>query len=381
MEIDSNMARVSLVLVNVRGTLTDVRPIDAARRSLEAAGHGVEVLVASGPGVSEPAQGVGRWLPCLDRGRVAAAVHGLLQASGDYVLVVDPSQGYPPEDLVRVLTALVEGRAVLAVGCRWSDGPGVARVGRLRSRIGDGLRRVFGSSDPFSGLIGLNRDALNAASPGFRAVGSQFALELLGRVQGTRIDVPARPAGALMRAWPGFDDLRHLKRLADDRYGNISRLLQFCVVGASGMVIDLSAYALFQWVFARTWLAGKVAPIVGSVDLAVSAVLAIALALTWNFSLNRRLTFNDARSGSIVRQYITYALSNALAISVNLTLRLWLPEVVPYFDRHKLVAAVVGIVLATGLSFSMSRWLVFQRQPRPVLGGPEPVLSESTLAP
>jgi dolichol-phosphate mannosyltransferase len=33
---------------------------------------------------------------------------------------------------------------------------------------------------------------------------------------------------------------------------------------------------------------------------------------------------------------------------------------VPFFAQHKLAAAVVGIVAATGISFSMARWLVFR---------------------
>ena len=42
---------------------------------------------------------------------------------------------------------------------------------------------------------------------------------------------------------------------------------------------------------------------------------------------------------------------------------LGLPRKVPFFNAHKLVAAVVGIVVATGISFSMSRWVVFRRKP------------------
>ncbi|MFO0951765.1 MAG: GtrA family protein [Isosphaeraceae bacterium] len=158
----------------------------------------------------------------------------------------------------------------------------------------------------------------------------------------------------------GLDDLRHAKRLADDRYGNLSRLLQFCAVGASGMVIDLSCYALFQLVFSRTGLAARPTPLVGgTLDLAVSGALAIVLALTWNFSLNRRLTFNYARHGVLIRQFVAYAMSNALGIALSFTLRLTLPAHVEFFHQHKLAAALVGIVTATGISFTLARWVVF----------------------
>jgi dolichol-phosphate mannosyltransferase len=97
--------------------------------------------------------------------------------------------------------------------------------------------------------------------------------------------------------------------------------------------------------------------------LATAGLLSILVALVWNFALNRRLTFNDARRGSILRQFVTYALGNALGIAVSLSLRLYLPLHMGFFARHRLAAAVVGIVVATGISFSMSRWVVFIRRP------------------
>jgi hypothetical protein len=42
-----------------------------------------------------------------------------------------------------------------------------------------------------------------------------------------------------------------------------------------------------------------------------------------------------------------------------------LPAHILFFERHRLAAAVVGIVAATGVSFTMSRWLVFSRRPEP----------------
>jgi dolichol-phosphate mannosyltransferase len=363
------MARVSLVLVLDRGAPPTDEQMRLGREALEGAGHQVEVLIASGRGVELPlawADGhPARHLPAADRGRVAAAVHGLRHAEGDWLIVADPRGGYTAEDYLRLVDVLERERPALAVGSQRADGDGVAAPPRAVARLGSFLGRAFGTSDPFSSLVGLSREALTTAAPGFRAIGSHFAPELLARVQGRRVDVPVRPADPRRRVWADFDDVRHLKRLADDRFGNASRLLQFCLVGASGMVIDLSAYAFFQWAFRRSALGGRAAPVVGSLDLAAAAVLAVGLALVWNFSLNRRLTFNDARGGSVVRQFLAYALSNALAVSFNLTLRLGLPRFLGFFDRHRLVAAVVGVVLATGLSFSMSRWLVFRRRVPP----------------
>jgi putative flippase GtrA len=194
-------------------------------------------------------------------------------------------------------------------------------------------------------------------------VGTKFAVELLLRTEGRCVEIPSRAGLFSAGLRLEFDDLRQLKRLADHRYGNFSRLFQFCVVGASGMVVDLTCYAAFQELFVRTWLAERTAPLVGQpLSLTAAAVLAVAIALAWNFSLNRRLTFSYARHGSLLHQFLSYVLSNLLGISLSLALRLTLPRYFTFFDNHKLAAAVVGIVTATGVSFSMSRWLVFRHR-------------------
>jgi dolichol-phosphate mannosyltransferase len=269
--------------------------------------------------------------------------------------------------VVRVADTLTQdpARATVAVACGWGfDGarqaPGV---------LGGVLQRLTGSADPFSGLVGVTRAALQRRTHPFDAAGSWFALELLAKVPGGRREVAAaRPARGPMADGASLGDLRHFKKLADHRYGNLSRLVQFCLVGASGMVVDLSCYALFQWLLRGTALAGRALPGLGPLDLAASAFLAVGLALTWNFSLNRRLTFSYARHGSLVSQFLAYVAGNLAAISVNLLIRLRLPQYVGFFDDHKLAAAVIGIVLATGISFSMSRWVVFRKQ----RNGPDP---------
>ena len=132
---------------------------------------------------------------------------------------------------------------------------------------------MLGTTDPFTGLVGLTRAAAVEADDSFAPVGSRFALELLARVAGRRIDVPVGPVAAGPRTSPLMGDIRQAKRLADDQFGNASRLLQFCFVGASGMVVDLTCYALLQLVFSPTSLASRQAPLVGGpLSLAVAAV-------------------------------------------------------------------------------------------------------------
>jgi dolichol-phosphate mannosyltransferase len=241
---------------------------------------------------------------------------------------------------------------------------------------------VLGSSDVFSGLFVLRRSLWDRGGRALAASGSSLVLELLLRRPSRCVDVPVAVGPEFRRQRIQPQDLRPLKHVLDGRYGSLSRLIQFCFVGASGMVVDLSLYALFQLILSFTPLASASSPRFGfSWNLAIAGALSISIALLWNFTLNRRLTFNDARGGSWGRQFVTYALSNALAVALSFTVRLYLPTRVGFFARHRLAAAVVGIVGATGLSFSMSRWIVFARRPELARAAHQPhVAADSVLA-
>lgn len=286
---------------------------------------------------------------------------GLGASTGDHLVVLDVARHYSAESLKRVLAPVRTGECDLAVAVPHRDQ-------RPRPRVGFGAvsRLLLGTSDVFSGLFALERSVWERTGGHAAANRLSPVLDSLVRRPARCIDVPVSVDDHFRSRRFGLADLRPLKHLLDSRFGNYSRLGQFCMVGTSGMVVDLSCYALFQWLLSFTGLAGRRFELFGcSWHLAIAAALAIAVALVWNFALNRRLTFNDARKGSILRQFVTYALSNALAIALSFSVRLFLPARVEFFDRHRLAAAVVGIVAATGISFSMARWFVFVRRPTP----------------
>jgi dolichol-phosphate mannosyltransferase len=370
------MGRVCLILPHASAAVLSDGFVARCRSGLEGAGHSVQVFAVAdpeGPRDAEPSDGAWSWLEAPRRGLSAAAVAGLKRAEeqADYLIVLDANQGYDPEDLALLVEPLAQGTADLVVARRLDrpiGAPGLSARGRrlLAAAAGMLARPLLGASDLSAGLLAISAQAAREVAHGFDPVGSWFTADLLVRSKARRVEVPVRVEAPPPPVPLHLDDLRQLKRLADDRFGNASRLIQFCAVGASGMAVDLTFYAAFQLILSRTWLAGLTAPVIGGpLDLAVAGALAIAVALTWNFMLNRRLTFNYARHGSLVRQYLTYALSNALGIALSFSVRLYLPAHVGFFHRHKLAAAVVGIVAATGISFSMSRWLVFRRRSTP----------------
>ena len=350
------MAHVSLIVLNASGPPADDPQIEGWREALETAGHDVSLI-----------------FPAFGTGLTAKAIEGLRESTGDISVVIDAARQYAAADLPRLVEPLVDARSEVVV----ADG----RLAGWRALAATALRPISGSADPFSGLIAITSEAFERAEADFKPVGRRFAFEILARANRNRTDVVVEAPRSVRFPVLGLDDLRHIKRISDDKLGNVSRLLQFCTVGASGMVVDLSFYALFQWLFGKTGMAGMTTPFGAPLDLAVAGALSVGIALTWNFTLNRYLTFSYAKRGSIVRQFITYALSNALGIALSFTLRLALPLRVAFFAKHKLAAAVVGIVAATGISFSMARWLVFRPRQNPFPAqGPGVVLPKAESA-
>ena len=299
-------------------------------------------------------------------GRVGALRAGIDAASGELLVVLDSARSYAPSALGEVTDRLRHGETDLAIavprrqsGRAWWRALGRRCLGLLSDA---GL----GTSDVFSGLMAVRRSRLSDAPTVHHPRGSRLVLDLLAWPCRVHHDVPVEvlPDDRLPIGRLGIDDVRQLKRVLDHRFGTFSRLIQFCMVGASGMVVDLTGYALFQAIFASFWpepMSHSASRL--SWQLTAARAIAILIALVWNFTLNRRFTFNDSRSGSIPRQFLTYTLGNALGIAVSMTLSLWLPLRLSFFANHRLAAAVVGIVAATGISFSMSRWVVFIRHP------------------
>jgi dolichol-phosphate mannosyltransferase len=369
------MESISLIIPISQADVPTDAEIAAYRRTLqdEARVPSVEVVLAGDlpvdPNAPEPSDSI--LIPMSGAGRLAALRKGIGAASSDLLVVLDPRRSYAPRAIVEVIAGLQASDADFAIAVPRRDQQRSWWQALARRCLGSIGRLTMGTSDMFSGLIAIRPERLRAATNSHNDRGSRLVLDLLAWPGTTHCDVPVetRPADRLHVGPLRFDDIRQLKRLLDHRFGTFSRLVQFCVVGASGMVVDLTLYALLQLLFARFWSLPAGPSAAGfSWPLATAGALAIFTAMVWNFTLNRRLTFNDSRGGSIPRQFLTYALGNALGIAVSLSLRLFLPQSFGFFARHRLAAAVVGIVVATGISFSMSRWVVFIRKPAGAVG-------------
>lgn len=291
-----------------------------------------------------------------ERGLSSAVVRGFDEARGPRLVCMDADLSHPPEALPALLAVLAEPGVEFVIGSRYVPGGGTdERWGFFRwlnSRVATWLARPFtAAKDPMAGYFALPRRVYTAARPDLNPIGYKIGLELLvkGRCRTVR-EVPIHFADrrfgeSKLSLQEQVRYLKHLKRLADYKYGAPARFLQFCAVGATGMVIDLSALTI---------LLGLRLP------FGVARALAIWIAMTWNFALNRNFTFRDARSLSALRQYPHFVAACLLGVVVNwstsMALRQW-----PPFAARVYVPAVAGILAGTLVNFLGSLWWVFRR--------------------
>ncbi len=127
------------------------------------------------------------------------------------------------------------------------------------------------------------------------------------------------------------------------RGANWRQLLQFCVVGATGYVVNLAVFAILVHVT--------------DLHYAVAAVGSFLVAVTNNYLLNRLWTFRDER-GSMVWQGARFLVVSVAALGANLVVLTALVS----SGVSEVVAQAIAIVLVTPVNFVGNKLWSFRRQ-------------------
>ena len=287
-----------------------------------------------------------------NRGLSQAVLDGLRSARGDVLICMDADLSHPPETLPVMLLKLSEG-ADFVLGSRYVQGGTTADdwgfLRWLNSRVATLLARPLTPvRDPMSGFFAVAKSTFEHGHD-FNPTGYKIALELIvkcgcERVVEVPINFQNRQFGESKLTFAQqLLYLQHLRRLYIFKYGIWTQLMQFLLVGAMGTLVNLAALTLL---------------LMAGTDIRVAVALAIFIAMTFNFVLNRRFSFSFARHRSWLRQYIHFVAASSAAAVVNYCLTLvvlnYLPGLAPQ------AAALIGIVVGTGINFVASRYLVFR---------------------
>lgn len=123
---------------------------------------------------------------------------------------------------------------------------------------------------------------------------------------------------------------------------NWYELLKFCLVGASGYVINLAVYVAL--------LKGA------GLHYLPAAVCSFVVAVMNNYFWNRHWTFREKR-GNIYYQGVRFLLVSLLALALNLVMLRGLVAL----DVGKVAAQAIAIILVTPFSFGVNKLWSFRR--------------------
>ena len=175
-----------------------------------------------------------------ERGLSTAVIRGFQGAKGNFLVCMDADLSHPPEAIPQLLDCFDDEEVDFVLGSRYISGGstdgdwGLFRW--LNSKVATLLAKPFVRvKDPMSGFFALRRSVFYNAID-LNPIGYKIGLELMVKCGCRKIrEIPIhfinrRLGQSKMDLSQQINYLRHLKRLADYKYGELSRFLQFCFV-------------------------------------------------------------------------------------------------------------------------------------------------------
>jgi dolichol-phosphate mannosyltransferase len=291
-----------------------------------------------------------------ERGLSSAVIRGFKEAKGDILVCMDADMSHPPEAIPSLLEQFAVSQADCVIGSRYVRGGKVDENWGLfrwfNSKIAKLMARPFTMiKDPMSGFFAIPKTVFEKATQ-LSPIGYKIGLEIIVKCRCKRIvEVPIhfsnRQFGqSKLNLKEQINYIRHLKRLADFKYGEFSRLLLFCFVGLTGMLIDLTILGIF---------------INMGLSFMAARAMAIWAAMTCNFWFNRRLTLSHSHKTSFLLQYARFTASCIVGAMLSWSISVGLVKMVTGFSKHVFGAAIVGIIVGAASNILFSKFRLLRR--------------------
>ncbi|HEX3032357.1 MAG TPA: glycosyltransferase family 2 protein [Bacillota bacterium] len=284
------------------------------------------------------------------RGLATAVTLGFQEARGNLITVMDGDLQHPPELLPELWNKLEEGYD-LVVPSRFIPGGSAGGLSWGRTIISKGarllasltLRRTRNTTDPMSGFFMFRKNVISGRD--LNPLGWKILLEILVKGNYELIgEVPYQfqprlAAQSKMSLHEQCMYLWHLSRLVASSPED-SRFWRFCLVGLSGVVVNLLTYIGLIEYF--------------QLQVVLSGILAALVAMFSNFLLNDTFTWGEIKTQPVVYRLVRFYIYCSVGISIN-AFTLWL--LFHRFGFNYLLANILGICLATVWNFSSNnRW-------------------------
>jgi dolichol-phosphate mannosyltransferase len=248
--------------------------------------------------------------------------------------------------------------ADMVIASRYVDGgscPGWSLSRRLVSRGAIFLAHLLlpatrQVNDPVSGFFIFSKEV--AAGAELKPLGYKILLEILTEGHFKRIaEVPyifgTRNRGkSKLSASQQVAYLRHILSLMK-RSGELLRFLKFCLVGLSGVGVNMSLL----------WLLTEFA----GLFYILSAAIGIETSITNNFILNNYFTFADRRQSGVkifLKRLLKFNMVSLTPIAINLVILWFLTEDLGVFYLY---SNLVGVAAAALWNYLVNNWWTWKQ--------------------
>ncbi|MBX9456103.1 MAG: glycosyltransferase family 2 protein [Rhizobium sp.] len=292
------------------------------------------------------------------RGLSGACVEGILSSAAPVVAVMDADLQHDETILPEMLKAIHEG-ADLVIGSRYREGgsaaEGLSPIRRWGSQLATRIANTFmGSqvSDPMSGFFMLRREIVEKHAAELAGEGYKLLMDILWTTGKSLVlrevsySFRERFAGdSKLDALVTFD---YLGLLFSKIFGGVLpvRFLMFGAVGVSGIAVHL---LVLQYAVSILHL-----------PFAWAQLTAIMVAMTWNFIVNNRLTYRDARltGWGFARGLLLFYLACSIGSIGNVGVASWIYS----FNATAWVAGLAGALMGAVFNYAISSALIWKRK-------------------
>jgi len=302
-----------------------------------------------------------RRIRCLRRvnrwGLAGAVVEGWMSSSADFVAVIDGDLQHDETILTDMYAALAAGRGNLAIGTR-ADADAKAGLSPSRQKLSNlgawFFQRIAGAkvTDPMSGFFMIRRAIVSDCAAKLSPDGFKILVDVILSAEGP-LKIVEIPYTFRQRA---AGDSKLTPLVAVDFLGLVAhhasggllpvRFMLFALVGAIGLVVHISALAMF-----RAWL--------GTPHFGAEQVAATLVAMASNFILNNEITYRSHRYRGLgkLRGFVAFALGCSVGALANIDIASFL-----YRSNHIWwLAGTAGALLSVVWNYAISTNIVWAR--------------------
>jgi dolichol-phosphate mannosyltransferase len=287
-----------------------------------------------------------------ERGLASAVVHGIANTTGEKVLVMDADLQHPPE-VIPSLVAAAEDGADIVIASRYVKGGACQEWGLFRklvSTVSTQIAHIFlpptrPVKDPMSGFFMFDRKVV--ADARLQPRGYKILLEILMEGEFENVaEVPftfvTRDEGeSKLNTRQQIEYLRHIYSLMR-RKGELARFFKFCLVGLSGVGVNLGLYTLLTRL--------------GGIHEDLSVAISVETSIITNFLLNNYFTFRGRSEPGIkpfFARLLKFNLFSLAGLAINYGVFKLFFNV---FGLYDILAEVIGIAVATLWNYLLNTW-------------------------